>query len=260
MTLELPAEKLHDTGAAGDASADSTGNDIDIMQAFGDNRMIQYYQPVMPLSDTATESGKEFYSIRVRMVDTNGEIVPAEQIVNDLKNARNQKLLDRWMLRQTVSRIVSFSQNNRQIPEFIIKLSEESFADANLFQWLQNKLLKQLGKLEPGKSIIIEVTAETYLARERQVEALFRFLRQSYGFRFTLSSFNDIEQLNSCIDKGKFNIYKISQKLLTEIQSGQSDPTAIPDQISPPETKGCARCRHLYRGCRHVDPGHQLRC
>jgi len=234
MTLELPAEKLRDTKAADIGKT----SDIDIMQAFGDNRILQYYQPVMPLSETAAALGKEYYSIRVRMVDTNGEIINAEQIVEDLKNARNQKLLDRWMLRQTIGRIVSHGQGDQAIPEFIIKLSEESFADASLFQWLQNKLMKRIGNAEPGKSIIVEVTADTYLSRERQVDALFKFLRQSYGFRFALSSFREIEQLNQCIGKGKFNLYKIPQEVLAEIQSKQSDPTAMPEQVQQLRQKG----------------------
>lgn len=234
MTLELPVEKLRVDTAATITSEDKT----DIRQAFADNRMLQYYQPIMPLSENASATEKEIYSIRIRMVDTNGEIIDAEHVMDNLKSARDQKLLDRWMLRQTVSRIVSHSHNGHRVPDFIIKLSEESFADANLFKWLQNKLMQRLGNVEPGKSVVIEIAAETYLAKTRQVDALVKFLRQSYGFRFALSSFSDTDQLNSCIDKGKFHFFKIDQKLLADIQSNQTDPTAIPEQVLRLKEKG----------------------
>lgn len=228
MTLEMPAEKLH--GQASNTAVAS--GDSDIVQAFDDNRLLQYYQPIMPLSDAANKLDNDYYSIRIRMVDTDGSIIEANRVMTDLRNSRNQKLLDRWMLRQTIGRIISFHNQKQQGPVFLIKLSEESFADSSLFNWLQTKLMKSLGSLDPGKFLYIEVPAETYLTRQRQVEALFKFLRQSYGFHFALSSFENIEQLDSCLEKSKFDMYKVSQKLLSEIQAKQSDPTVMPAQVS----------------------------
>ncbi len=228
MTLEMPAEKLHGE----DNNTAATAGDFDIVQAFDDNRLLQYYQPIMPLSDAANKLDNDYYSIRIRMVDTDGSLIEANQIMADLRNSRNQKLLDRWMLRETIGRIVSFRNLKQQGPVFLIKLSEESFADASLFNWLQTKLMKSLGNLDPGKSLYIEVSAETYLARQRQVEALFKYLRQSYHYRFALSSFESIEQLDKCLEKDNFHMYKISQKLLSELQKKQSDPAAMPAQVS----------------------------
>lgn len=229
MTLELPAEKLQGKSNSDNAVKEEAAPDI--LRAINDNRIVQYYQPIMPLSETATNLGKELYAIRVRMVDTDGQIIDARHFLNELKTARNQKLLDRWVLRETVGRIASFMHNKQPSPDFIIKLSDESFADSTLFNWLQNKLMKSLGNSEPGKSLLIEVAADTYLAKQKQVEALFKFLHQSYGLRFALSSFKDVEQLNNCLDKGRFNMYIISQKILADIQAQQSDPTAIPNNI-----------------------------
>ncbi|MCS3902464.1 EAL domain-containing protein (putative c-di-GMP-specific phosphodiesterase class I)/FixJ family two-component response regulator [Methylohalomonas lacus] len=229
MTLEMPAEKLHGQSDPADSDAD-TG--FDILQALNDNRLLQYYQPIMPLSEKATQIDREYYSIRIRMVDTDGVIIEADKIMPELRNKRNQKLLDRWLLRQAVGRIVSYRNNKQQSPVFLIKISEESFADSSLFNWLQSKLMKSIAGLDVGKSLCIEVAADTYLTHRRQVEALFKFMRQSYGFRFALSSFSSVEQLNSCLEKSHFDIVKISQKLLDELQSQQSDPASMPASIS----------------------------
>lgn len=235
-TLEMPAEKQQVMTADNDNPATETSSDI--LKAFNDNRIVQYYQPIMPLSETATRLDKEYYAIRIRMVGTNGEIIEASKVMQNLKTSRDQKLLDRWILRQTVGQVISCSQSGQPAPNFIIKLSEASFADATLFNWLQNKLMKSLGRNEPGKSLLIEVTADTYTAKQRQVEALCKFLHQSYGFRFALSSFRDIEQLNTCLEKSRFNMYQIDQKLLAELQSRQSDPAAIPQQMLTMKDRG----------------------
>ncbi len=228
MTLEMPAEKLHEQAAPSYTNAEG---DFDILQAFTDNRLLQYYQPIMPLSESANQLGRDCYSIRIRMVDTDGSIIEADKIMPELRNGRNQKLLDRWLLRQTVGRIVSHRNNNQQGPAFLIKLSEESFADANLFNWLQSKLMKPIAGMDVGKSLYIEVGADTYLAHQRQVEALFKFMRQSYGFRFALSSFTSVEQLSDCLEKSRFDVVKVSQKLLGKLQSQHAGTPAAISQL-----------------------------
>lgn len=228
MTLEMPAEKLHEQAAPSYTNAES---DFDILQAFSDNRLLQYYQPIMPLSESANQLSRDYYSIRIRMVDTDGSIIEADKIMPELRSGRNQKLLDRWLLRQTIGRIVSYRNNNQQGPVFLIKLSEESFADASLFNWLQSKLMKPIAGLDIGKSLYIEVGADTYLAHQRQVEALFKFMRQSYGFRFALSSFTSVEQLSDCLEKSRFDMVKVSQKLLGELQSQHAGTPAAISQL-----------------------------
>lgn len=233
MTLEMPTEQH------GKSADDPGTGSFDILQAFSDNRLLQYFQPIMPLSDAANQLDQEYFSTRIRMVDTNGSIIEPDKIIPELHENRNQKLLDRWQLRQTIGRIISFRNKQQQAPVFFIKMSEESFADADLFNWLQSKLMKPLGKLDAGKSLCVEVAAETYLARQRQVQALFKFLRQSYGFRFALSSFGDVAELQRCAELDIFDLYKISQPLLSEIQSQQTDPSAMPQLISSLRQRNC---------------------
>ncbi|MEX0951557.1 MAG: response regulator, partial [Gammaproteobacteria bacterium] len=232
MTLEMPAERLqavsttNNESPTGDilrqvdldsADADNTG-DYDIAQAFADNRIMPYYQPVMPLSDQATQLDAEYFSVRVRMVDTDGSVINADKIISGLQKVRNQKLLDRWMLRETLGRIVEFINDKKPCPVFVIKISEESFADTNLFTWLQNKLMKQVAHLEPGKHIIIEVSLETYTTKRKQVQALMKFLRQSYAFGFAISGFKAAEEIDTVISDNLFRIVKIKQPLLATIQ------------------------------------------
>lgn len=247
LTLELPLEqqkqqensqKAGTELAAETAGKPPAGNDFDILRAFEDSRILQFYQPVMPLSDQATQSAAECFRICVRMVDTDGSLIDADQVITGLKHARNQKLLDRWMLRETVGRVIQFRHNHGQDYLFIIKLSEESFADANLFNWLQNKLMKRVSRQEPGRSIIIEIDAETFLARRKQIVALMKFLGSSYHFRFAVSGFDDKTQFNEVVSGSHFNMVMVPYKLLQELQASQSDANAMPAAIAGIKQQG----------------------
>lgn len=242
LTLELPGEKVqadHKSSASGKAGTVDLGeaesamdDEFDIMQALTENRILQYFQPIMPLSEVATSSNTEFFSIFVRMVATDGTIIPADKVIDSLRNVRNQKLLDRWMLREGVGRVLQLSQQTDQRHLFLIKISDESVADANLFNWLQNKLMKRVAKQEPSKSIIIEVTADTYLSKPRQIEALFKYLRQTYGFRFAIAAFKDIEQLQKCVKKKRFDIYVVNYRLLHQLYELQAHENSFSPVVS----------------------------
>lgn len=248
LTLEMPSEQGQAKNTGNESTADGLGadtagdqpaeNDFDILQAFDDNRVLQYYQPVMPLSDRATESSGECFSVCVRLVNTDGSLIDADQVIKGLKHARNQKLVDRWMLRETVGRVVQFKQKPDQDYQFIIKLCEESFADTNLFNWLQNKLMKRVAKYDPGRSIIIEVNADAYLSKQKQITALMKFLSSNYDFRFAISGFKDIAQLKEIISNSRFNIVMIPHKLLQELLSAQSDSSALPLVVAEIKQQG----------------------
>lgn len=231
LTLELPIERQTSKAASEIRSVELAEGDLgapkadefDILQAFNDNRVLQYFQPIMPLSDTAAAIDAEMFSVFVRMVNTDGSIIEADQVIKSLITVRNQQLLDRWMLRESVGRMLHVMKHQDHPYTLFVKISGESFADANLFTWLQNKLMKKAASKEPCESIVLEVAATTYLARQKQIDALFKYLRQTYGFRFAITSFESLEQLQQCVNNRLFDVYEVRQSLLGELQEKQSD-------------------------------------
>ena len=185
---------------------------LNINQIIEENRIMQYYQPIMPLSDTENKGNIELFFVGVNMLNTDGTQIDDETINFNLENTKNQKILDRWMLRRATSRLVRAKEYTDINYVLFINLSDDSIADSGFFNWIK-KLMEYVSKYEIGKSIILGLTINSINTKEKQVTALVNYLRQSFGIRFYIYGFSEKMKIDT---KVKFDYLKISNELVNE--------------------------------------------
>jgi len=189
---------------------------INIKQAISENRVMQYYQPIMPLSDAENRENTELFEVCPRMINIDGSFIEPENIKIGLQEKNNQKILDRWMLRRIVSRLVRAKEYTDANYMLFVTISEESLTDTSFFNWVK-KLMNLVSKHKLGKSIVMGFTIETLIKRRKQAEALINYLRKTYEFKFYLSATDKIESIKKYNKKIGFNYIKLPHNLIRSI-------------------------------------------
>lgn len=201
-----------------------------IKKAFDEKRVVQTFQPVISLVNVEGADEREVYKVRLQLIDREGGLVDEEQIYNDAAIPAFRKFIDRWLLRETIGRLVNAPQDDYV---FLLRISDASLADPALFNWLR-KLLVGLHKRQPGRCIALEVAAGDYSGQQKKVKALFDYLNKSHGFHFVLSRVDDINQVQPLTGSRQFDLIKISYARLAELQglpAGAADSGTVLDRI-----------------------------
>jgi len=184
-----------------------------IKNAFDEKRVMQMFQPVITLmSEEENDDEKEIYTVSFQLIDTDGSIMNAEQVRNETDFPAFHKFIDRWMIRETIGRVVT----NETCPYlFWMRLSDASLADATLFNWLR-KILTGLDSRNPGHSLGLILQADDFAKLQTQTGALINYLGKSHGFSFILAGLKDAGQVKELIDKESFNSIKMSFEMIIE--------------------------------------------
>jgi EAL domain-containing protein (putative c-di-GMP-specific phosphodiesterase class I) len=124
-----------------------------------------------------------------------------------------RQFMDRWLLRETLGRIVNSPA--REVV-FVLPLSRASLSDPGLFNWLR-KALAGLDKRRPGRQIILELELEGFAAERRKAEALLSYLGKSHGFRFALWAGAGADGIAETTDGAPFNFVRLGHEALAAL-------------------------------------------
>jgi EAL domain-containing protein (putative c-di-GMP-specific phosphodiesterase class I)/ActR/RegA family two-component response regulator len=193
---------------------------LKIKKGFDEKRAVLMFQPVIPLFSTDEEGAdtREFHYLSMQMLDTDGTILGEEALRKGTQAPAIRKFIDRWMLRETIGRVVN-NEAGRYL--FIVRLSQASLADSTLFNWLRN-LLAAVEARQPGKSMALEIAADDYAALQKPAGALMSYLKKSHGFKFVLGDINKEHDINKLTDKTSFALLRLDQSILAEAGSGSA--------------------------------------
>ncbi len=203
---------------------------LKIKIAFNDDRVTQLFRPLISLTNEGQVSEREVYRITLQMVDKDGKLTEEADIYQVASDPDFRKFIDRWLLRETIGRVVSHKPDKYL---FLLRLSEASLADPGLFNWLR-KLLAGLDKRQPGKSIALELAASDFVELEKPATALMTYLHKSHGFRFVLGHVSSTGDAQAAAGKGsQFDMVLMHSALLKELKGGAQQPAqkALLDQM-----------------------------
>jgi EAL domain-containing protein (putative c-di-GMP-specific phosphodiesterase class I)/GGDEF domain-containing protein len=187
-----------------------------IRQAFTEKRIVQTFQPVMPLFNEEGVEAPEVYRVHLQLIDRDGNAKTEDYIYAEANTPDFQKFIDRWLLRETIGRVVN---NPKSDHVFVIRISEASLADPALFNWLR-KLLGGLDKQRPGKSIALEMTASEFQNQQKKASALVAYLGKSQGFRFALAQFAQPDDLRSLAgDQQGIDLLRVGHEMLHKLKA-----------------------------------------
>lgn len=204
-----------------------------IKRAFDDKRIVLTFQPVMPLFNTETADAGEMYLVGLQMIDTNGKIVEEHEVHAAADSPAFRQFIDRWLLRESIGRIVNSSEQKNTL---MLRISGASLADQGLFNWLR-RLLSGLDERRPGSSIALEVSAEDFKALGRKASALVSYFSKTHGFRFVLAEISDTAQIESVCSGIKPNLVRVSREQFGELQGGTGGPGPLLQSLKAKEIR-----------------------
>lgn len=185
-----------------------------IKLAFDEQRITQTFQPIISLLSTEEEAGSgDTYYVSLQMLNKDGTITGADEIIPAAGSPDIRQHIDRWMLREIMGRVVNSDGSHL----FLIHLSRDSLADASLFNWLRN-LLSGFDQARPGRSIALEIDAADFAALQKPAGALMSYLEKNHGFRFVLDGLGKEEDATSLCSQGRFSFLRLDHRLLNEAE------------------------------------------
>ncbi|OGI37833.1 MAG: hypothetical protein A2140_09855 [Candidatus Muproteobacteria bacterium RBG_16_62_13] len=169
-----PAAKVAEVKAGGDPWLTR------LQQAVERESFTLIYQPMISMSG----EGDEYYEVLVRLVDENGELVPAGKFMPAAEKTGLCAVIDRWVIRNAVEALGSL-HHDRRPATFFINLSTTAFKDADLLpsviRWLREASVKPA-------HVVFEANESQFLTQP-QAAAIFIRAAGKLGTGFSIDNY-----------------------------------------------------------------------
>lgn len=134
-----------------------------IETAVEENRLSLRFQPIVSLHG----ENQEMYEIFLRMTDTQGNLVPSNNLFDAAEKANLSVFLDKWVLKEAI-KVLSEQKKKGHHTHFFVKLSDQAIKDPDVLLNLR-KLLKasQLA----GEQLVIELSESTAITQIKLAKA-----------------------------------------------------------------------------------------
>lgn len=203
-----------------------------LKKAFDENRAVLTFQPMVAMFTPDTGTAADLFRVDIRLIDANGNVLPAAEIRTRNTALPLHQFMDRWILREMIGRIVN-NDDLRSGKIFIIPMSEAWLSDITLFNWLQH-LLTGVELVRPGKSIMLEVPVAMLAAHEKKAVALIKALKKSHGFRIALGGINSADEAQKAMNLLDFDLYTIKYGLMDQFRN---HPAVNPESLKQQATR-----------------------
>ena len=158
------------------------GSDIArlIETASEENRLSLRFQPIVSLRGET----QEIYEVFLRMLDQEGQNVPACDLFEEAETAHLSTILDKWVLQKAIHTMGIQEKNGHQT-HFFIKLSDQAIKDESILLYIR-KLLRA-AKL-PGKRLILEISDSIAISQLKLAKMFINQLK-TFGCQSALEHF-----------------------------------------------------------------------
>jgi diguanylate cyclase (GGDEF)-like protein/PAS domain S-box-containing protein len=106
--------------------------------ALEENRFELYYQSIVPIQEADGEENEKI-EILLRMLDENGEVVPPKDFLPAAERYNLMPLVDRWVVRTAMQKMVELNTVQGIRRQFSINLSADTIAEENFFEFIQEQ-------------------------------------------------------------------------------------------------------------------------
>jgi diguanylate cyclase (GGDEF)-like protein/PAS domain S-box-containing protein len=153
-----------------------------LRNAVEEDRFCLYCQPIVPLRETGDAMVR--YEILVRMIDTDGQLVPPARFIPAAEHYGLMGAIDRWVIRNAFRHCAgTFDQSSRM--EFAVNLSGDSLNDDSFPAFVREQFT---GSGVPAERICFEITETAAIQNINHVTQVINEIRKR-GSRFALDDF-----------------------------------------------------------------------
>ncbi len=217
QTSKAPEEKGLDTAARAQV--------FDAQEAIRENRIQAIFQALMKVSERSSKLPfTELFQISPRFIAHNGQTLNADSVLKGKKDDNLARLIDRWKIRECVSRLLDGKFPEKQAPGFCIELSESSCTDVKLAAWI-GELIKHHGGQRRFGELCLSVSGEVFMRHLKPLLALFAHLHKQHGFLFALKKVEDPELCKVCFSQFPFSLLAVTYPTLKRRSESTSDVT-----------------------------------
>jgi len=155
-----------------------------ISSALEEDRLELFFQPIIGIGD---HNGQErgHYELLLRMRDRDGELVSPNQFIPAAERYNLMSTLDRWVIRESLSKLADRSSDGQARYTIAINLSGTSLSEDRFLDDLIKELEKQ--KLPKG-AICFEITETAAISNLSRVVHFMQTLK-ALGCKFSLDDF-----------------------------------------------------------------------
>ena len=191
-----------------------------VSAALAENRLRCAFQPIVSAARPKVVS---FYECLARIVERNGDIVPAGRFIPSVETTDLGRLVDRAILREALTVL----QNNRRV-RLSVNLSAKGLGDQG---WLD--ILQQVERESPGVCdfLIVEITETALLDISPGVISFLEALRK-LGCSVALDDFGAGHTSISHLTKFRFDFLKIDGSFVMGISENKDNQFLVRSMVS----------------------------
>lgn len=182
-----------------------------IEKAIADGRVNTNYQPWVYIANDETADLKNIYDVRLEVIDLEGNKIEKSDLLYLMADAFAKRLVDRWVLRNTVSRLNKLAEGNEQ-PSNIrlaVKITLSSISDPLFIPWINT--LFDYSYLRPG-CLLFEIESQHFMRNTGPYKTLISEVGNKYQIKCILSGINDIDTYYHAAAMQKFDLVKLNVK------------------------------------------------
>ncbi len=188
-----------------------TTQSYDMEKAIADGRVNTNYQPWVYIANDETADLKNIYDVRVEVIDLEGNKIGKGDLLYLMADAFAKRLVDRWVLRNTVSRLNKLAEGSGK-PNKIrlaVKITLSSVSDPLFIPWINT--LFDYSYLQPG-CLLFEIESLHFIRNREPYMRLINEVAKKYRVKCILSGINDIDTYYHVAEIQKFDLVKINVK------------------------------------------------
>ena len=182
----------------------------------------------LPIVSLNGEQGLRFDTV-LRMLDRNGEEIPATEFMPAAERAEMLRTLDRWVIDASIE----FSREH-EADQVFVKLSKHSLVDKTLLDWLKKEV--EVAYINTN-NLCFQVSAEDIARHLTQAKILVDGLT-SLGFSFAVEHFGVGHDPMKILSNIPMQYLKIDGSLMQGISDNQTQQEIVQRFISTASEKG----------------------
>lgn len=182
-----------------------------IKNAIANNQFRLYYQPIIPLA--SSQASKQYNEILLRLIDENGEEIPAMTFLPVAERYNLMPTIDRWVIHAVFAMLSQHSREIRSRGLYTINLSASSVKDDDFTEFLT----EQFATFQvPPQLICFEIPETVAISHMSQVAQLLQNIK-ALGCRFALDDFGSSISSFAYLKHLPVDYLKITGELIQDI-------------------------------------------